>query len=1475
MLEVNNFNAVRITLASPDQIRSWSRGEVTKPETINYRTLKPERDGLFCERIFGPQKDWECACGKYKRVRYKGIVCDKCGVEVTRAKVRRERMGHIELASPVSHIWFVKGTPSRIGLLLDMTPRTLEQILYFAKYVVIDIHENQRQRLVGAIQQDLEAKISRQERANQEKIDELTGDLNTEITRLEEEKTERLRALEQRKEESTTTATERAAEIDAQLKELDNQVLEDDLAFEPAQMPIVRKGDKVGPDARRTLNETMVQYMDRLETDTTHEAESIQAEYDAQIGKHQAERSAIAARIVNESGGDAELRTNAEQRIKKLESLKPRDTLSEMEFRDYQDMAGRMFRAGMGAEAIRDLLRNISLDELSAQLRLETHSTSGQKRKKATKRLRVVESFRKSGNRPEWMIMTTLPVLPPDLRPMVQLDGGRFATSDLNDLYRRVINRNNRLKRLLELQAPEIIIRNEKRMLQEAVDSLIDNGRRGRPVSGSSNHKLKSLSDMLKGKQGRFRQNLLGKRVDYSGRSVIVVGPTLQLHQCGLPKRMALELFKPFVMRKLVEKGLAHNIKSAKRIVERVRPEVWDVLEEVIQDHPVLLNRAPTLHRLGIQAFEPILIEGSAIQLHPLVCSAFNADFDGDQMAVHVPLSAAAKREAREQMLSVNNLLQPSNGDPIVAPTLDMVLGVYYLTTVRPNAKGEGKAFSDYDDAKLAYDMNVIDLQAQIKLRVPAVLPTNGEIDEETETTSQILTTTMGRAIFNESINGVLRTHGQEPLPFYNDVVDRAGLKRIVAALIRRYGNEDTAQVLDTIKGLGFRYATQSGTTIAISDITQPSEKDNILKGADEEVQRIERDYRRGLITEDERYNEVIEVWTKAKDQVVKAVAGVLDPYGPVAMMAQSGAKGNIQQISQMSGMRGLMADPSGRIIELPIRSSFRDGLTVLEYFLSTHGARKGLADTAIRTADSGYLTRRLIDVSQNVIVYEEDCGTEQGIWINDLTDPARRDLRLAQLPGRLLAADLIDEATGEVVAERNTIIDEHIRDQIAAARELPQLYLRSPLTCEARHGICQHCYGWHMGTRHMVQIGDAVGIVAAQSIGEPGTQLTMRTFHTGGVAGIDITSGLPRVEELFEARVPKGKAILAELDGVVELQRTEDSRIIKVISRQTYRDEHDLPAGYRPAVEQGQWVEVGQAIAVPDDENEAAIVARLTGSAEVRGNNVTITSEEREEREYTVPASARLKVEDGQPVQAGDLLTEGSKDPEEVLRIQGRDAVQRYLIDEVQEVYRSQGVSINDKHIEVIARQMLRKLRVDQTGDTELLPGELVDRFEFEDKNRQVLAEGGEPATALPVLLGVTKASLNTESFLAAASFQETTKVLTEAAISGKVDKLLGLKENVIIGKLIPAGTGLAARQQARRERLAAQQQLMLEAGPLPAGLLLEDGQPVTLGAPLGEGLAGVGVAERPPTRLEDLEDDDDDEELLDEEDIDLTEEP
>src|SRR5215216_5123786 len=1183
MLEVNNFNAIRISLASPDQIREWSKGEVTKPETINYRTLKPEKDGLFDERIFGPTKDWECYCGKYKRIRYKGIICDKCGVEVTRSKVRRERMGHIQLASPVSHIWYFKGTPSRLGILLDISPRNLERILYFALYIVTHVDEEARKRALATLEDEAEGRGGKAGERLAALEDELRADVNRKKDELNAELARTKEDLESQRTARTEEIVTAAQGVEARLAELKTGVAEDTIVFEPTGEVVVAAGDKGGKDATAALRKIVSAETERVNAELQQREKDEERAVEQKVADLQAGIAETLRHEKEELAGQAQgLKEDLRKQRDEIEGLKPMQTLGELELRGLEERygtgskTGRLFNAGMGAEAVREIISRMDLEELSRSLHVEVRTSSGQRRKKAIKRLRLIEAFRRSGTRPDWMILSVLPVIPPDLRPMVQLDGGRFATSDLNDLYRRVINRNNRLKRLLELGAPEIIIRNEKRMLQEAVDSLIDNGRRGRAVSGSSNHKLKSLSDMLKGKQGRFRQNLLGKRVDYSGRSVIVVGPSLQLHQCGLPKRMALELFKPFVMRKLVEKGLAHNIKSAKRIVERVRPEVWDVLEEVIQDHPVLLNRAPTLHRLGIQAFEPVLIEGSAIQIHPLVCSAFNADFDGDQMAVHVPLSAAAKREAREQMLSVNNLLQPSNGEPIVAPTLDMVLGVYYLTTARPNARGENKAFSDFDDAKLAYDMGVIDLQAQIKLRVPAVLPVNGEEDAG----SQIVTTTMGRAIFNEAINHVLRAHNQEELPFFNEVVDRAGLKRIVAALIRRYGNEDTAQVLDAIKRLGFRYATQSGTTIAISDITQPNEKETILHAADEEVQRIEKDYRRGLITDDERYNEVIEVWTKAKDVITKAVSGVLDPFGPVAMMAQSGAKGNIQQISQMSGMRGLMADPSGRIIELPIRSSFRDGLTVLEYFLSTHGARKGLADTAIRTADSGYLTRRLIDVSQNVIVYEDDCNTDLGIWINDLVEPNRRELRLNQLPGRVLARDLIDEATGEIVAERNTIIDELVRDQIAAAKEVPQLHLRSPLTCEARHGICQSCYGWHMGTRRMVQIGDAVGIVAAQSIGEPGTQLTMRTFHTGGVAGIDITSGLPRVEELFEARVPKGKAILSEIDGVVEVKRDEDQRTIKVISRETYRDDLDLKPGYEPVVQSGDSVDVNQPVA-------------------------------------------------------------------------------------------------------------------------------------------------------------------------------------------------------------------------------------------------------------------------------------------------------
>ncbi|MDO8673412.1 MAG: DNA-directed RNA polymerase subunit beta', partial [Dehalococcoidia bacterium] len=1003
-------------------------------------------------------------------------------------------------------------------------------------------------------------------------------------------------------------------------------------------------------------------------------------------------------------------------------------------------------------------------------------------------------------NKPEWMVLTVLPVLPPDLRPMVQLDGGRFATSDLNDLYRRVINRNNRLRRLLELGAPEIIIRNEKRMLQEAVDSLIDNGRRGRAVSGSSNHKLKSLSDMLKGKQGRFRQNLLGKRVDYSGRSVIVVGPELKLHQCGLPKRMALELFKPFVMRRLVERNFAHNIKSAKRIVERVKPEVWDVLEEVIENRPVLLNRAPTLHRLGIQAFQPVLIEGSAIQIHPLVCTAFNADFDGDQMAVHVPLSAAAVEEAKTLMLSTYNLLSPSSGEPTVAPTLDMVLGCYYLTIEKSGAKGSGMKFGSREEAKMANDVGVAELQALVEVRDFANKPR--------------MLTTVGRIIFNEIL--------PPEMGYRNGVMDKKGLKKVVADCYRQLGNTATAQLVDDIKRLGFQYATRSGITIAVSDIQIPPDKKDILNGADDKIKEIDKQFSRGLITYEEHYENAVAVWTDASEQMSAAIERSMDPTGSVYMMANSGAKGNISQIRQMAGMRGLMTDPSGRIIELPIRSSFREGLTVLEYFISTHGARKGLADTALRTADSGYLTRRLIDVSQDVIVQEEDCGATGGTWRTEPAEPGMGEPLAQQIVGRYAASEFVDPKSGEIIVDRGKEITEEASEQIEGIvrreREESQNHekisvnVRSPLTCQAKRGICRLCYGRSLASGRLVGIGEAVGIIAAQSIGEPGTQLTMRTFHTGGVAGLDITSGLPRVEELFEARVPKGQSVISEIDGMAEIVRTDDARKIKVLNTETYSDEHPIPSGYQLLVKDSDQVEAGailareQGIQTTTEDGHISLVAEpllvqasVGGRVSIEDGQVSIFYDEREEREYAVPAHARIKIEDGEVVKAGDQLTDGSINPQDILRILGREAVQLYLVEEVQKVYRSQGVTINDKHIETIVRQMLRKVRVESPGDTELLPGELVDRFLYEDINAKVLAEGGEPATAQTVLLGVTKASLNTESFLAAASFQETTRVLTEAAINGATDRLVGLKENVIIGKLIPAGTGSLHKRPGR----------------------------------------------------------------------------
>ncbi len=1132
MLDVNNFDRMRIGIASPEQIRAWSSGEVKKPETINYRTLKPEREGLFCEKIFGPTRDWECHCGKYKRVRYKGIVCDRCGVEVTKSKVRRERLGHIELAASCSHIWYFKGIPSRMGLILDISPRSLEKVLYFVAYIVTN----------------------------------------------------------------------------------------------PGDTPLMKK-----------------------------------------------------------------------------------QLLTESEYRENKEKYGNRFQANMGAEAIKLLLGEMDLDEMANELRNELREATGQRKIRAIRRLEVVEAFKNSGNRPEWMILEVIPVIPPELRPMVQLDGGRFATSDLNDLYRRVINRNNRLKRLLDLGAPDIIVRNEKRMLQEAVDALIDNGRRGRPVTGPGNRPLKSLSDMLKGKQGRFRQNLLGKRVDYSGRSVIVVGPNLKLHQCGLPREMALELFKPFVMKKLVEGNFAHNIKSAKRMVERMRSEVWDVLEEVIQEHPVLLNRAPTLHRLGIQAFEPVLVEGRALQIHPLVCTAYNADFDGDQMAVHVPLSSEAQAEARLLMLSSHNILNPKDGRPVVTPTQDMVLGSYYLTADKPLTREKMRIFSSETEAIYAYGSGAVTLHEPIKVKK------NGKMME----------TTTGRLIFNQVI--------PPELGYYNEVIGKKQLGQIVSKCFYSLGNEATAEMLDGIKRLGFTFSTRAGITIGVTDIEIPEKKKIILAEAEKKVETIENQFRRGLITEEERYQLVIGVWNKSTEDVTTALLDSLDHFNPVYMMAISGARGNIQQIRQLAGMRGLMADPSGRTIELPIKSNFREGLAVLEYFISTHGARKGLADTALRTADSGYLTRRLVDVAQDVIVREDDCGTNAGIYVYEIKDGAEEiEPFVERIIGRYSMEDVLHPETGEIIVPAQTVITEQDAKEIISAG-IKKVYIRSVLTCKSRYGVCRKCYGRNLATGKMVEIGEAVGIIAAQSIGEPGTQLTMRTFHTGGVAGDDITQGLPRVEELFEARKPRGQAIITEVDGQVQINDSKGRKEIEV-----------------------------------------------THSGD-------------EKYIYQIPFGSRVKVKNGQMVEAGDELTEGSINPHDLLKIKGMKGVQAYLLREVQRVYRLQGVDINDKHIEVIIRQILRKVKIEEPGDTQLLPGGLIDIFEFEEENAKVFAKGGEPATAKPILLGITKASLATDSFLSAASFQETTRVLTEAAIKGKVDPLLGLKENVIIGKLIPAGTGMS----------------------------------------------------------------------------------
>ena len=1313
----NDFNAIRISLASPDQIKTWSYGEITKPETINYRTLRPEKDGLFCERIFGPTKDWECYCGKYKKIRYKGVICDRCGVEVARSKVRRERMGHIALAAPVAHIWFSKGTPSRLGLLLDISPRNLDRVLYFAQYLVTNVDKQMVAATVDQLREDLTQAIEKMKAESEEKVAELQA--------------------------QNAAPTAEADDSGAEIAEGESAV---EVASEDGGSP---ETDAVMLD--EATEETIVQLRAKLEEDVT------------------------------------ELENEVSAQIDELEDLRVSQLLTESRYRELRDNHGTVFAASMGAEAVLEVLKGIDLDDLRDVLQEEMRSTSGQRRKKAIKRMRVIEAFRKSENRSEWMVFTMLPVLPPELRPMVQLDGGRFATSDLNDLYRRVINRNNRLKRLIELQAPEIIVRNEKRMLQEAVDALVDNGRRGRPVSGSHNHRLKSLSDLLRGKQGRFRQNLLGKRVDYSGRSVIIAGPTLRLNECGLPRRMALELFKPFVMNRLVMKGYAHNIKSAKRMAERVRPEVWDILEDVVRDRPVLLNRAPTLHRLGIQAFQPVLVDGAALQVHPLVCTAFNADFDGDQMAVHVPLSREAVLEAKRMMLSIYNLLSPSSGEPIVAPTLDIVLGCYYMTMLEDGVKGEGTRFNSFEDARLSYDVGNVDLRASIRVRTGS----NGQ--------TEWLETSVGRIIFNEVL--------PPEIAFRNQEMDKGALKDVTAECYRKLENERTADVLDAIKTLGFHYGSKAGITIAINDIEVSSEKDTIVHGAEEKITLLEQQYLDGLITEDERYTNAVQVWTDANDKLTGVIEGDLHKYGGIYLMATSGAKGNIAQIKQMAGMRGLMSDPKGRVIDRPIKSNFREGLSVLEYFTSTHGARKGLADTALRTADSGYLTRRLIDVAQEIIILSDDCETLGGVWIRDDTEGVSLVTSFAmRLKSRHTALPVADPSTGEILVERNEELNDETIGRIIDAG-ITDVMARSPLACESKRGVCRLCYGISLATMQPAMLGEAVGIIAAQSIGEPGTQLTMRTFHTGGIAGADITSGLPRVEELFEARAPKGEAVLSEIDGAVDVSDLTDGRSIRIASTEEFSDEYPLAAGHKLLVGDGDLVSIGTRLAEPEEEPEddssalqpAEIVARVSGTAHVDGETATISWTDEEQREYIIPAAAHIVVKTGDHVIAGQALTPGPKSPQQILRIQGRDAVQRYLIEEVQRVYRSQGVPIHDKHIEIIIAQMLRKVRIDGPGDTDLLPGELVDRQSYEDINAGILAEGGEPATASPVLLGITRASLQMDSFLAAASFQETTRVLTEAAVNGDIDPLRGLKENVIIGRLIPARFDLSEEGRKR----------------------------------------------------------------------------
>jgi DNA-directed RNA polymerase subunit beta' len=1386
-LEIKDFDAIRISLASPEEIRGWSHGEVTKPETINYRRLRPEKDGLFCEAIFGPTRDWQCYCGKYKKIRYRGIVCDKCGVEVTRSRVRRERMGHIELASPVAHIWYTRRVPSYLGILLDISRRNLDRVLYFAQYMITSVDEDQRKRMLERLDEE-----------HQERVREIRKDVDTRAEALRSTVDEALAgmksALDAKKaeadarfEQQTSALMSEASSLQRSMKRYKNPV-PSDIVFEAMETIIVPAGEQVSSTHFETLNKLLDARLSDLEAEAAEAVGGDQERYSAERERMLREvQTTIAA---DESQVESELAdAEAEHRRRRddLNSLAVCQMLTESEYWDLKERYGPVFQAGMGAEALYDIVSHMDLEGLSRELREEImYGRSKQRRKKATKRLKVAEALRRSHNRPEWMILKVLPVIPPDLRPMVQLDGGRFATSDLNDLYRRVINRNNRLQRLLELGAPDVIIRNEKRMLQEAVDSLIDNSRRGKAVSARGRRKLKSLSDMLKGKQGRFRRNLLGKRVDYSGRSVIVIGPHLKLHQCGLPKGMALELFRPFVMRKLVEYNYAHNVKGAKRLIEKADPVVWEVLEEIIQDYPVLLNRAPTLHRLGIQAFQPVLVEGSAIQIHPLVCAAFNADFDGDMMAVHVPLSEKAKREARELMLSSRNLLKPASGEPIVEPVKDMVLGTYYLTMSRPGTAGDGKVFGSLEEAKLAYDLRRVHLHAPIKVYTT----THYDADRKRllEPVERLVETTVGRCLLNLVM--------PEEIRFYDAGVPlgKGEVKTLVAEAFEVLGPERTASFVDDVKEIGFQFATRSGLSIAVDDIHIPTAKGELISDADNVVQELNRQFRRGLITDEERYVRTIEVWTRATEEITEAVKVDMPQFGSIRTMASSGAtKGGFTPIRQLAGMRGLMGDPSGRIIDLPIRSNFREGLSTLEYFISTHGARKGLADTALRTADAGYLTRRLVDVAQDAIINDVDCGTTLGIAVRERGERIFNERLADRLVGRVTLGPVLDPATGKVLVETDTYLDE---EQLTAIdiHGVEEVLVRSPLTCELLHGICRLCYGSDLARGGPVHVGEAVGIIAAQSIGEPGTQLTLRTFHTGGVAtgaGGDITHGLPRVQELFEARNPKGEAIMADIAGRVSFEREQEVLTLSVKDSRMVADEYPKGGG-KIVVKPGDEVTAGTLLVQADEPVHAA----HPGVVDVEKGTVFVRREERVQTDYVVPAGARLRVADGDRVEAGQQLTDGAKNPHRILSILGVAPTQEYLLDEIQKVYRSQGVAIHDKHIEIIIRQMLSKVRVLRPGDTKLLPGDLVDRGTIEEINARMTEENGRPATFQQILLGITKAALETESILSAASFQHTINVLAKAAIEGKTDQLIGLKENVILGKLIPAGTGFRRRE-------------------------------------------------------------------------------